>query len=83
MSSAIAEHQNSGSVAAHSPQASSPLAEAQSALERGEVNKAVTILSNYLQGHPKNVPARLALGQAYVSAGQNEQAQAELQKVLK
>ena len=83
LSSAIAEHQNSGSVAAHSPQASSPLAEAQSALERGEVNKAVTILSNYLQDHPKNVPARLALGQAYVSAGQNEQAQAEFQKVLK
>ena len=83
LSSAIAGRQNPSSDPARSSQASSPLAEAQSALERGDANKAVAILSNYLQDHPKNIPARLALGQAYASAGQNEQAQAEFQNVLK
>jgi Flp pilus assembly protein TadD len=83
LNAAIAGQQNPGSVSAHSPPASTPLAEAQSALAEGDANKAVAILSNYLQDHPKNIPARLALGQAYVSAGQNGQAQAEFQNVLK
>jgi tetratricopeptide (TPR) repeat protein len=83
LSSAIAGRQNPSSAPPHSPQAAHPLAEAQSALARDDANKAVAILSNYLQDHPKNIPARLALGQAYVSAGQNEQAQAEFQNVLK
>ncbi|MBV9341645.1 MAG: tetratricopeptide repeat protein, partial [Acidobacteria bacterium] len=62
---------------------STQLAEAQSALARGDANSAIAILSNYIQGHPREVPPRLALGRAYVSAGRNDEAQAEFQNVLK
>jgi len=81
--SAIAEQQNASSIKMQSPQAASPVAEAQSALTQKDSKKAIAILSSHLQVHPKDIPARLALGQAYVIAGQNEQAAAELQTVLK
>src|SRR5437870_537461 len=81
--SAIAEQQNASSIKMQSPQAASPVAEAQSALTQKDSKKAIAILSSHLQVHPKDIPARLALCQAYVIAGQNEQAAAELQTVLK
>ena len=81
--STIAGQQNPSSRRTHSPQASSLLAEAQTALAQGDPKKAIAILSSHLQAHPKDIRARLALGQAYVIAGQNDQAEAEFQTVLK
>lgn len=75
--------QNPSSSSVHSSRTSKPLAEAQSALARGDASDAIAILSTYIQAHPEDISARLVLGQAYVAAGQNERAQAEFQKVLK
>ena len=58
------------------------LSEAESALAHGEPRKAIAILSSHLEVHPKDVPARLALGQAYLIAGQSNQAAVEFQTVL-
>ncbi|MGB8474461.1 MAG: tetratricopeptide repeat protein [Candidatus Acidiferrum sp.] len=67
----------------NSPQSSGPLAEAQSALSRGNPEGAIQILSNYLQSHPKDASARFALGQAYAIEGKSSQAEEEFQAVLK
>jgi tetratricopeptide (TPR) repeat protein len=64
------------------PPASNPLGEAQSAVKQGDPQKAIAILSSYLQAHPKDISARLLLGQAYATVGQNDQAKSELQLVL-
>jgi tetratricopeptide (TPR) repeat protein len=81
--SRIAGQQNPTFRRTRAPQGSNLLAEAQSALAHGDPKKAIEILSGHVQAHPKDIPARLALGQAYVIAGQNEQAEAEFQTVLK
>src|SRR5438552_3420787 len=81
--STIAGEQNQSSGRTRAPQNSNLLAEAQSALAQGDPNKAIEILSGHVQAHPKDIPARLALGQAYVIVGQNDQAEAEFQTVLK
>ncbi|PYX85165.1 MAG: hypothetical protein DMG70_04565 [Acidobacteria bacterium] len=80
--STIAGPQNPSSGRAQSPKASSMLSEAESALAHGEPRKAIAILSSHLEVHPKDVPARLALGQAYLIAGQSNQAAVEFQTVL-
>ena len=64
-------------------QSSGPLAEAQFSLAHGDPQKAIRILSNYLQSRPKDSAARLVLGQAYASAGQNDSAEEEFQAVLR
>ena len=51
-------------------------------MEQGEPNRAVRILSDYLRTHPNHTSVRIALGQAYVVAGQKPEAQSEYQKVL-
>jgi tetratricopeptide (TPR) repeat protein len=51
-------------------------------VEQGEPDRAIRILSDYLRTHPHHTSVRVALGQAYVIAGQNSEAQAEYQKVL-
>jgi tetratricopeptide (TPR) repeat protein len=81
--STIAGQQNPNSPRTRIPQVSTLLAEAQSALAQGDSKKAIAILSRHLQGHPKDIPARLALGQAYVIAGQSIEATGEFQTVLK
>lgn len=81
--STISGQKNPSSGRRHSPQGSNLLAEAQSALAQGDPKTAITILSSHLQAHPKDIPARIALGQAYVIAGHNDQAEAEFQTVLK
>jgi tetratricopeptide (TPR) repeat protein len=81
--SAVAGQQNPSSRRTQASEASSLLVEAQSALAQGDSKKAMTILSRHLEVHPKDIPARLALGQAYVIAGQNEQALVEFKTVLK
>jgi tetratricopeptide (TPR) repeat protein len=63
-------------------QTSAPLAEAKSALSRGDPTKAIEILSDYLKFHPTDVSARLLLGQAYLLAGQTNAAEAEYQTIL-
>ncbi|MBZ5549899.1 MAG: tetratricopeptide repeat protein, partial [Acidobacteriia bacterium] len=67
---------------AQSLQAPSQLAEAQSVLARGDSTKAIAILSDYLQAHPKDISARLGLARAYVIAEQNDKAEAEFQTIL-
>jgi tetratricopeptide (TPR) repeat protein len=81
--SIIAGEQNQSSGQTRAPQNSNLLAEAQSALTQGDPNKAIEILLGHVQAHPKDIPARLVLGQAYVIVGQNDQAEAEFQTVLK
>jgi len=51
-------------------------------MEQGEPNRAIRILSDYLRTHPNHTSLRIALGQAYVVAGQKPEAQSEYQKVL-
>ena len=67
---------------AQSLHAPSQLAEAQTLLARGDSTKAIAILSDYLQAHPKDTSARLGLARAYVIAEQNDKAEAEFQTIL-
>ena len=76
-----AQNQTSGT--ASRPQTSGPLEEARSFLAQGDAEKAIGILSNYLQSRPKDTPARLMLGQAYASANQNDRAEEELRTVVR
>src|SRR5207253_10682347 len=72
--STIAGQQNPGSRRTHSPQASRLLAEAQTALAQWDPKQPLAILSSHLQAHAKDIRARPALGQAYLIAGQKDQA---------
>jgi tetratricopeptide (TPR) repeat protein len=64
------------------PAAPTPLSQAQAALAERNPQKAIDILSSYLDRRPQNVSARLLLGQAYTLTGQAELAKAEFEKVL-
>jgi Flp pilus assembly protein TadD len=64
-------------------QSSGAIVEAQSLLARGDAQGAIRILSSYIQSHPKDSAARLALGQAYAATGQNDRAEDELHTVLR
>ncbi|MGH9743360.1 MAG: tetratricopeptide repeat protein [Candidatus Acidiferrum sp.] len=66
-----------------SPQSPGPIAEAHSALARGNTEEAIQILSNHLLSDPKDAPAMFALGQAYAMEGKNGQAEEEFQSALK
>ena len=66
-----------------SAQSSEPLAEAESALARGDPASAIQLLSAFLKSHPNDTSALLMLGQAYASAGRDAQAEEEFQAVLK
>jgi len=66
-----------------SAQSVGPLAEARSALSRGDPAQAIEILSDRLQSHPADVSARLLLGEAYLLTGQADKAEAEYQRILK
>jgi len=65
------------------PQSTGPLAEAQSSLAQGNPQESIGILTNYLQSRPKDISARILLGQAYVSTGQNDRAEEEFREVLR
>ena len=79
---ASAERQYSTSRRADSSEASKLLADARTAMEQGEPNRAIRILSDYLRTHPNHTSVRIALGQAYVVVGQKPEAQSEYQRVL-
>ena len=64
-------------------QSSRAVAEARSSLERGQADRAIQILSDYLQAHPKDSSAQLTLGQAYAMAGQNDRAIEEFESILR
>lgn len=64
-------------------QSSGSLRAAQSAVEQGNPEEAIGMLLNYLQTHPEDSRARLALGQAYARVGQIGRAKEEFQTVLK
>jgi tetratricopeptide (TPR) repeat protein len=79
----VAAQQNPSSQGTRAPLAAGPLAEAESALAQGNPDQAIAILSRHLHSHPKDIPARLALGQAYVMTGKDDQAEAEFTAVLR
>jgi len=61
-------------------QSSGPLQSAQSALESGNPEQAIRILSDYLRTHPEDSRARLALGEIYERTGQLEKAEPLLER---
>ena len=62
---------------------SGQLRSAQSALERGDPEQAIRILSDYLRTHPEDSAARLALGETYERTGQLEKAEPLLASAAK
>jgi tetratricopeptide (TPR) repeat protein len=82
LSPRLAALQSSALGTTPSVQTSGPLAEAQSALSQSDPTKAIHILSNYLRSHPKDVSARLLLGQAYLLSGQAAPAAEQYQTIL-
>ena len=78
----IGNAQNPPSTQGNPQLSSRPLRAAQSALEHGNPQEAVRILSSYLQTHPADSNARTALGQAYAIAGQDGRAEQEFRTVL-
>ena len=79
---ALTARQTQPSTQTHPPQSSAAIAEARSALSRGDAEDAIRILSSYLQSRPKDAAARVLLGEAYSSGGQNDRAEEELQSAL-
>jgi tetratricopeptide (TPR) repeat protein len=82
VSAQLAAQQSPANGKAPSAQTFGSLAEAQSALSRGDPAKAIEILSDYLKSHPKDVSARLLLGHADLLAGQSNAAETEYQTIL-
>src|SRR5580698_11619378 len=78
----LGAQQNRASPQTTAPQVSETLAEAQSALEHGNADEAIRILSSYLQSQPQDSAARTLLAQAFASSGQNQRAEEELHGVL-
>ena len=68
---------------AHAIQTPEVVKDAEESLSRGNADEAIQRLTSYLRGHPENVPARLALGEAYAYAGQAEMAEEAFQAVLR
>jgi tetratricopeptide (TPR) repeat protein len=67
--------QNKTAAPQNQQQSSGPLQSAQSALESGNPEQAIRILSDYLRTHPEDSRARLALGEIYERTGQLEKAE--------
>ena len=61
----------------------SVISQAKSFLAAGNPAEAIRILSNHLQAHPKDTSARLLLADAYVVAGQTDQAEEQYKSILK
>jgi tetratricopeptide (TPR) repeat protein len=52
------------------------------AYEKGDYDKAIQVLEEYLKGKPEDVEARYFLGNSYLEKGQLDKAQEEYEKVL-
>jgi Flp pilus assembly protein TadD len=63
--------------------AQTPLAQAQTELERGNPAGAVSLLVGWLESHPNDVRARTTLGSAYLAEGQTARAETEFRSALK
>jgi tetratricopeptide (TPR) repeat protein len=72
--------QNKTAAPQNQQQSSGPLQSAQSALESGNPEQAIRILSDYLRTHPEDSRARLALGEIYERTGQLEKAEPLLER---
>jgi Flp pilus assembly protein TadD len=59
------------------------LVKAQSLLSQGMTEQAVRVLTTHLQNHPKDVSARLLLGEVFFKLGQTEPAEKQYRLVLK
>ena len=64
-------------------QAPNPVAQAEAALDRGNPQEAIKLLSAHLRARPMDDPAHLLLAAAYVMNRQADAAEAEYRKVLK
>ena len=67
--------QNKTAAPQNQQQSSAALRAAQSALEGGDAEQAIRILSDYLRSHPEDPGAQLALGEIYERTGQLEKAE--------
>ena len=67
--------QNKTATPQNQQQSSAALRAAQSALESGDAEQAIRILSDYLRSHPEDPSAQLALGEIYERTGQLEKAE--------
>lgn len=63
-------------------QSSRAVAQAQSLMARGSPGEAIEVLSNHLQSHPRDLSARLLLGETYAMTGRNNDAEQQYRKVL-
>ena len=75
--------QNKTAAPQNQQRSSGPLQSAQSALESGNPEQAIRILSDYLRTHPEDSRARLALGEIYERTGQPEKAEPLLERAAK
>ncbi|MGE5111106.1 MAG: tetratricopeptide repeat protein [Acidobacteriaceae bacterium] len=66
-----------------SGQQPSPAAQAEAALDRGNPEEAINLLSAHLRAHPTDDTAHLLLAAAFVMTRQADAAEAEYRKVLK
>lgn len=70
-------------VAAHGQTQSATLEQARTAMRQGDASRAISLLGPWVAGHPRDVTARLMLGDAFRTARQSRQAEAEFKAVLK
>ena len=63
-------------------QPTSTVGQAKAALASANPGEAIRLLSPYVQNHPQDLSARLALAQAYVAIGQSAQAQEQYENIL-
>jgi Flp pilus assembly protein TadD len=61
----------------------SDIAQARSSIAAGNFTQAIRILSTHITAHPKEASARLLLAEAYMSAGQVDQAEQQYQAILR
>ncbi len=69
--------------AARGPAQASALEQARTAMREGNASRAIALLRPWIASHPRDVTARLMLGDAYGAARQPGQAEAEFKAVLK
>ncbi|HET7100382.1 MAG TPA: hypothetical protein VFJ52_04460, partial [Terriglobia bacterium] len=66
-------------LAARGPDQSPALEQARTAMREGHAGRAIALLRPWVAGHPRDITARLMLGDAYGAAGQTGQAEAEFE----
>src|SRR5512146_1813909 len=59
------------------------LEQARTAMRQGKVSRAISLLRPWVAGHPRDITARLMLGDAFRTARHPRQAEAEFEAVLK